>query len=1509
MQEDIHVFQGIRRDSHPIKQDKNFLWDAHNIRLTTRDGDSMMSITNEKSTKKLIEFGDNETYIGHCVLGEYLVLFTKDVENDYIYRIEPETKTKVILYKGNLGFSEKHPIQAIGDYESELVQKVYWVDGCNSPRVINIMKPKLVGAADAEDYTEVYSDAPFGFVQELKLEEAVEVKRLPSGSGIFSPGVIQYAFSYYHKYGQESNLFHVSEPLYVSFNDRGGSPEDNISTAFQLTVDKVQKNFGFLRVYSILRTSIDATPTVKRVTDIDLSELEDNSITYVDNGTTGDIVDPSVLLYIGGKDIVAGCITSKDNTLFLGGISYNRQEVSAIKDTDNKKLPTLIKDDIEVSTGSREETLETSNQSSSSNLYKYQNQLIKNTSTFKVGETYRLGLQFQYKNGEWSEPLWVEDCTMDGSRPSLSTSSLGTKITLPIFKASLPTNIQSLIEGEGYLKVRPLMVLPSTKDKNILAQGIICPTVFSYGSRMSNSPYAQSSWLLRPFCTSEPKNDNSTAKIGSIVEFRHLNPLLSGFDRGAEIQNMFLDENASNNTADTHNYSLDKIDSEDSSFNSLYYVDQSVLTFHSPDIQFDDSIQLSINNNQLNVVLVGVVPFVSNCGDIDVQVQSVVADPEASGFIHRSIINSSTGARSLISGLFFEDSYVDEGKNAKDFYRSGPIRPWMTHMWHRSGSLNNDCVRPEGKGSQTAILKKKIISNIKFSNTVNWLKPDKEISLTTSELQVFNSNEVSLLKIKDSNNRTGDITYYGNVDSMNASYSKFRLVSGDSDSYALNPDSGTFSGYIVVDNESGQSKIYFSSLSVGSMTGSKTTGTASGTITSNTVVKVPVQKEDPLTGDIKTEYESLNLKGGSFDITIDDKSYTGTITVGSNVYIISGSTSFKINYRKKAKKETAFDFGAGLMSVDPSNGYVGDYQEALKLPKDAVRIKYKSTPHVLFSTDYEDGKTRKPLPIISGTSTKIDGIPNNLPWLVDSIKGLTQETISTSSFEGLSDCPPAYLWLAEIRQEVDDDKRFGGKTAEALQDNLWIPAGPAVHLDEEIQWQWGDTWFQRFDCLKTYPFTNEDINQVVEIGSFLCETRVNIDGRYDRNRGAISNLNMSPLNFNLLNPVYSQKNTFFNYRMLDSDYYKVNSYPSQVLWTGTKSPAALQDTWTNLHTASSLDLDGANGGVTSLQAFNDFLIGFQKTGVQQILFNSRVQIQASDGVPIEIANNQKVEGTRTISNAIGCQDKFSVVTTTNGIYFVDNNNHSIYLFNGEISNLGLQFGSLYWTRENHSDMTWKYKADKEGNNGIRLFYDSKYQDVYFTPGTDYGKPEAREALCFSEQLNQFTSLMSYGGAVMFPLNSKFYSIADDAETGTLTLWENFPSEESSYNKIFNKVRPFSFSFISNDNPMYTKIFDTIEMRTDRYDGESLMGGKYSTIKQDGQPLDFIRVNNEYQDTDDVDFTAANLRKKFRIWRATIPRNKNTRERIRNPWSKITLGFKQPEDKLTILHDLAVKYTV
>ncbi|MCF0113974.1 MAG: hypothetical protein HUJ56_01370 [Erysipelotrichaceae bacterium] len=223
-----------------------------------------------------------------------------------------------------------------------------------------------------------------------------------------------------------------------------------------------------------------------------------------------------------------------------------------------------------------------------------------------------------------------------------------------------------------------------------------------------------------------------------------------------------------------------------------------------------------------------------------------------------------------------------------------------------------------------------------------------------------------------------------------------------------------------------------------------------------------------------------------------------------------------------------------------------------------------------------------------------------------------------------------YLLLVDLINPNNKNKvKFGGDTAEAIQNNLWLIGGESVPLDIEngntvLKWSQGDTYVQRYDCLKTYPYTQEDPNSIVEILSFMCETRINIDGRYDRNRGLKSNLYVIPQNFNLLNKVYSQRNNFFNYRILNKDLFKSERYPNWITWSKTKTPGTETDTWTNVTLANALDLDGDKGEVIAIKRFMNNIFAFQERGISRIRFNDRTQISTQQGVPVELANSGKL---------------------------------------------------------------------------------------------------------------------------------------------------------------------------------------------------------------------------------------------------------------------------------------------
>lgn len=201
IQSSRHTIKGIQRDLSVSKFNPEYAFDAHNIRLTAINDSTLLSVTNEKGNKEVDNITIKGVVLGYCVINRYLTVFTRG-DKDYIYLIyKGETFNSKVLYAGDLGFSTEYPIETLGVYENENIQKVYWIDGKNQPRVINIV-------AERE-----YNDGSFDFVQSLKLNEKVSIETIKTSNGNFNAGVIQYAFSYYNNHLQESNIFYTSPIL------------------------------------------------------------------------------------------------------------------------------------------------------------------------------------------------------------------------------------------------------------------------------------------------------------------------------------------------------------------------------------------------------------------------------------------------------------------------------------------------------------------------------------------------------------------------------------------------------------------------------------------------------------------------------------------------------------------------------------------------------------------------------------------------------------------------------------------------------------------------------------------------------------------------------------------------------------------------------------------------------------------------------------------------------------------------------------------------------------------------------------------------------------------------------------------------------------------------------------------------------------------------------------------------------------------------------------------------
>lgn len=1464
LKQEQHIIKGMTRDLTVSKFNPEFAYECKNIRITARDNSTLLTVTNERGNSELSILTSNGnplqvlgTLIGYNVLNNYVTLFTTG-DKDRIYRLENKQTyfEGKLLYEGNLNFNVNNPIENISVYENDNIQKVYWIDGLNQSRVINIVADSTVSGS--------WNDSSFDFVQDLELKETVTVVRDDLASGSFSSGVIQYAFTYYNKYGQESNIFYTSPIQYISFASRGASPEEKVSNSFTITIANPDTRFDYIRVYSIHRASIDATPNVLNVVDLPINAANvraGETLTYTDNGTIGTSVDPTELLYVGGEEVVFGTMTQKDNTLFLGNADIKRKLVG----------PDII-NSIKGGNISFNQRY-VGNYVRTAGYYPYKNSLYLGSKikSFKYLEWYRFGVQFQYKNGKWSEPIWINDAyngpASGGMGYGISPSYNGALTTVQA-SYSLNSDIINKVVAQGFIRARGVVVYPTLIDREVVAQGILCPTVYNIGDRFGNSPFAQSSWFARPnlaFDIERNKSnwngigtlfgdyDKSKAAVisnknvnltidpgtpsaktilidivnkGAWAEFRHNKPVPNNWERNAEIQCI------ANTPAGPYTASKgSELNSYTASHTEYFFVDQNILTLHSPDIEFDEGVQ-NLDSSGLKLRIVGVVPITANASEIDIQTSTPANDTSKMGFYKETIgseNNSYHGLKNLISGAFWFDKMTNM-KNVDDDH--GYTESFFVYAWHRNGSLNNQ--GPVTEGSRTAMLDKKKISNLKFSSFSKyfnepWLayKANDATHTGITGVSIFNSNEQSLVRIPaPANSNLGDLNYYGNVDKVIA-------ATRVDDAYSLTFD--------------------FSD-------GPKT--------------------------------EEFNRKNG-YPIVV-----TGVNTAESFAHQLFTGGTFPIQFVKRSD-------GATLTEVP--NG------------TDAVRMKYKSTPHAVFALNYAtDGRQ-----IVMPTNRETDytdywnvndanvtkGGVNHFFWnpTAKSISesetqindGVFQDVISEYT-SNLTDNNYSYLYLAELYND-NITNRFGGQTEEAFENNIWLPGGEPINLLNadgtpvsyaSLTYTEGDTFLERYDCLKTYSYTLEDQNSVTEIVSFMCETRVNIEGRYDRNRGQLNNLTMTPENFNKVNKVYSQKNNFFNYRGINHSKFNLNYFPNTVTWTKEKQLGSIIDTWTNITMASTLDLDGDKGEVISLNTYNNEIFCFQRKGFSNILFNSRVQIPASDGMPIEITNGMKVSGKRYVSNTIGCSNKWSIVESPSGLYFIDNETNSMYLFNGEVKSISDSLGMRQWVNENNTHINWNPVTYEN----FRGFYDKNNNDVYFVNNN--------WCLCYSELIGQFTSFMSYEKVpAMFNVGSEFYAFNNNK------LWQQFNGD---YNMFFGQYKPYSITVVANADEPADKIFNTVEFRADAYDGDNLAPTK---------TYDTLDVYNEYQHgrvtLTDLNGRPSPLKRKFRIWRANIPRANtpingipaNNRDRIRNTWAYVKLSTETPNTYRTVFHDMTIHYFV
>lgn len=1450
-----HIFTGIRRDLDIEKHKPENLYDAYNIRIKPREKDTLLGITNERGP--LYKDSYSGKYVGHVVIdNRYIVLFltsacaikkeenstitytstnrnantgeTKISDKDVILKIDTFDYTYKFLFIGNLNLNTDNPIQGIYRYESSKIEKIYWVDGLNQPRVINI----------AREWDSIEDDSTistrFDFIQTLALNESVDVKRVLGGT--FAPGVIQYAFSYFYLNGQESNIFYATDLQYIgNKNTKTVDPEGKANDAFEITINNIESKFDYIRIYSIHRTSIDAVPECKIVADINIKGK--TSINYVDYGNSGDAITPLEILYVGGQVIIPNSIAFKDSTLFLANY---KTDLNILEGPTNASI-----------------TFNTVNIDPDYGDENHQYDVPK----FKVGEHYLFGYQTQDKYGRWSNPIQI-------TNNAIVAASFGQLCEGVCTLSNLPANA---------VKVRGLCIYPTVEQRNIIATGVINPTVYQRENTLYHHNMYQSSWFFRPECV-------GSSSIG--YQYEHntsIFKMVNGTDHG------FDDSPVSGNLVEIEGGGYDDN-------NTNFIISYDLVDFYSPDAEFDHLYESF--NSSFGVKYIGDV-FVDGVSPNDtVNIQQLALSATSDHNTGAQKINRYVGYKSN----YFTHTYEDDNTILNNFLN---IYPWTSSGSFTTGKSNSNYMDDNLNLPFNSLKSNKLLrwinGNTVFCNPVNlakctyksYLEENGNNSLEfngnyyTGQVDtVLQTSEIS----KYATNSLSSITWYPKFEEKRVVEMKYKTCS-----------------HLVLSLDN---PLYFTN------------------IVSLPDEPNPDPDPDPDNPDPDNPNPNFSnivkIKGAYYDSTTYDpnkmiwhiKSRLQSLYVD---FAVNGAFSVNDLYDVDGTSISRGFFLLGVTNIGEAYMFVVSFvtrQSSQGTFISDVVINF------VYGSDY--------------TSKYVWGGQQNLVWEFYDSNGNKHFVIpnwsTNSSINGILDYAGQYVLINGklIKYEDYINQNRDGNTNDIGSEWHQIPAASQtcydlngnditkrlimvdlvnnnpVKLQNDVPWfvastksvkvnndrtavikfDIGDTWLQDYYCLKTYPFTREDENSITEILKFKCPTRTNLNGRYSTTIAPPPIPEVNNTTFNKVNAVYSNKNNFFNYSKIRETETIVNDIVNAVTWTQENIPNSDVDLNVAISLANSYTFDEK---ITALINSRMNFYAFHPSSISKISFNPRVEVSPSDGVPIELSTSKKMYGSDKIINNTGATNKNSIIVTNDGVFFIDSNRRELFLLGNDGA-----FTNISDTRNLNS---W-FNA-QEWLEDSRLFYDEINSDLYIVGEND--------CLLFNTGLQEFVSFMSYEGVpTMFNAGFNFYAF--DWYYNRVGLDDNYTSLyhmfNGNYNEFFGVYKPVYLSFISNPEYNADKIFTTLETRFDLYHGTTLIADRF---------FDYIQACNEYQDsgevpitTDPYDYNKASTRaiKKFRIWNVEIPRDSDKTNRIRNTWSTFKLGFNTPTQRHNTVANLA-----
>lgn len=1469
----VYSFQKMNKDLSESKNPESLYFDAKNLRFITNETRTTGSFVFEKGNKFVLSFPkpvinsllkrveyntesglktleynlkstsqprcqleedyyiSNNNYkqsgdqkiIGFSVMKDNILFITTDDNGfDCVWLVNDDTYELSLLYIRNLELSSSNLIQCITNFENDRIEKVYWVDGKNQMRFININHSIQNG--DYENLIDLESSL-INVVGNFKFTQPILVSKEQGGT--HTAGMIQYAYSLYKLNGASTKLSPLSELISLDNGDGGGGLV-NSSVGYYpvINIPFIDQDYTNIKLYSIKYTSYNELPEIRLILDKNIQST--TSLTHYDTGNIIETVSLEEFYFLGSNTIyIPKHINSKFNRLFSANYKEKIFDIKLDTRTYSFKLNNITTDIYEslsynsitdVVTGNNTLIVTNNNYlsvpekhnclNSDFDQYKYQYNSNKIGGTgkylnwelsrseigintgditktesegkfFKDREIYRLGIQFYNRKAQISLPKWITDFKVNvaDEESNLNGFYATLKVTLnPDFFVWL-NNSTNFLNDEGVydedLKPVGFKLLRAERtlgDKSIVSQGLINGSYVirntsqdTFGNYIPEIEVAE-----REKYNNHPKLpslmrpfDGSVAPLKGTLNYARVDDNDTDHPSqggGQEIFGNFFYGTPRNNGR-AEIYNA--VSSDDK--RSVVYQFNQLLQFYSPDITFNQ-IQ-NIENTNLNNI--------------------------------------------------------------------GVVKNDYNAFWGKMIDSNTKEVHTEGK--------------------------------------IF-----------------GAITPYS------SSFSVTYPLGYDPDNPPVAPTPAEYQTYVdgLVSDHNATYGIYASEVPLNIPTYEEYVET----VTSSTF-GIEGEGLDPILGNIKT-FGSWGLIGPQ--------------GVGENFREASYQPQYQL-YRRYT--------GDLIFQNNPQNYSI--YGNPLIVETGANRTIYNKDSDLAFYNTYSIMNT--------DSGTESDNSPN---WRVKELNSwgakcilfalgdnnedtIDRTTLLTmfrdisgeASYNPLIDILDDGIGKSGIISELTLNKSsiylgllYGGNDYESRKRTNYIEIGDYINLiptvDNELSYHCkngGDTYISNFKFTKIVKTNIEtydlQIPQFTEIVEIKLESTVNNKNRSDYSIEDWDNRFQPKYEeYQNYNRVYSQEPNLFIRKDLDYNFRSVSEFSNNIIASKLKSPGELIDSWTSYLPNEVMSLDGKFGPINSLVSMKDEIFSFQDSAIAYVSISPRVQVQGNDGVSIQLGTGTILNDYKYITTSSGSKNKWSIIPTEIGIFYLDLLNRSFNLASAEgIKGLSDVEGfHKYFVDE--LDLSVQKEDNQLLGKGISIGWDKITNDVYLS----MFKENSIQTLSFNTAQGGFSSFYDY--------NSIFY-ITTKGKTFTINPENNnelYQSYEGNYNEFYGVKKKSTISFLVNPEPMVECTLNNLEYKSEAVD---INGNEVQAFTWNK-----IQVTNEFQDSNLRNLVIRdNIRKENRKWRISVPRDNGKTHRMRNTWNLVYLEAENENNYNYRNHDIIAYY--